>query len=140
MRTVVLVFALGLIVFVFFFTQEEQERSVTINGTAIAVTVADSEAERARGLSGKGSLAEGTGMWFVFDRPDYQGIWMKDMRFPIDILWFDEGLKLVHIEENVSPNTYPTVFKPATPAQYVLELPAGSTKLYGFEIGTVAVQ
>jgi hypothetical protein len=140
MRTVALVFALGLIAFMLFATHKEPERSVTINGTKITVTVADSVAERVRGLSGKESLPAGTGMWFVFDKPDYQGIWMKGMRFPIDILWLDETLAVVHIEENISPKTYPAVFRPLVPAQYVLELPAGSVKLYGFAIGNVAVQ
>ena len=41
-------------------------------------------------------------MLFVYDRPQPIGIWMKDMRFPLDIIWIREG-RVVHIEPNAPP-------------------------------------
>jgi uncharacterized membrane protein (UPF0127 family) len=78
-----------------------------------------------QGLSGRDSLAPETGMLFIFDQDGPQGIWMKDMKFAIDILWLDEHKRVIHKEERVAPETYPKVFTSASPARYVLELPAG---------------
>ncbi len=88
-----------------------------------------------RGLSGRASLADGTGMFFVFEKSDYFGIWMPDMHFPIDVLWFDEGMHVVYIVENMSPDSYPKVFTPTAPARYILEVPAGFVKAHGIQLG-----
>lgn len=53
------------------------------------------------------------------------GFWMKDMKFPIDMLWLDNQYRVVSSEENVSPDTYPKVFFPSAPSRYVIELSAG---------------
>jgi uncharacterized membrane protein (UPF0127 family) len=65
-------------------------------------------------------------MIFVFDGQDKHGIWMKDMNFDIDILWLDVNGKLVGLKDNASPQSYPEVFYPERPAQYVIE---GSSSL-----------
>lgn len=99
-----------------------------IGTTTIATEVADTNAERSLGLSGRPSLAEGSGLLFVFDVPGTWGFWMKDMQFSIDILFIENGT-VVTLYEHVSPQTYrqdpPLVFKPKVPATYVLEVPAG---------------
>ena len=84
------------------------------------------------------ALAEGEGMWFVFDKPGLHAIWMKDMRFSIDVLWLDDTLRVIHIEERLSPDSYPEVFKPRAPARYVLEVPAGAIEQYSFRTGDLA--
>ncbi len=87
--------------------------------------VASTVQERERGLSGTESLPEDSAMLFTFDKPDFYGIWMKDMKIPIDIFWLDENYKIIHIEENISPQTYPKVFLPPEKSTYVLETNAG---------------
>ena len=67
-------------------------------------------------------------MLFVFDSDDYRAIWMKDMKFPIDVLWITSGLEISDIVENMSPESYPTLYKPHVPVKYVLEIPAGTVK------------
>ena len=68
-------------------------------------------------------------MLFVFDEDGDWGIWMKDMQFPIDILYISQNGSVVSIDANISPNTYdtnpPEVFYPPLAVRYVLELPAG---------------
>lgn len=91
----------------------------------IQIELARSSAEQIQGLSGRTSLAVDHGMLFVFEKSDIYGFWMPDMLFPIDIVWISEEKKIVHIEKNVSPASYPQVFKPTDLAQYVLEVPAG---------------
>jgi uncharacterized protein len=96
-------------------------------GDRVTVTVelARSLAEKVRGLSGRPGLKPGTGMLFVYDRPQSIGIWMKDMRFSLDILWIREG-RVVHIERNAPPLTAvgPERVYSAT-GDMVLEVPAG---------------
>lgn len=108
---------------------------VTIKGVPIQISVADTPAEREQGLSGRPSLAENEGLLFLFDTPGEYGFWMKEMRFPIDILWFSEEGNVVHIEEQLQPDTYPTVFSPQAPSLYVLEVPAGFVERHQIKIG-----
>jgi len=95
------------------------------NGATIRLEIADSPELRARGLSGREGLNENTGLFFIFDEPGWHGIWMKEMNFPIDIVWLDEELKIINSSRSVSPDTYPQVFYPSSPALYVLEVNAG---------------
>lgn len=103
---------------------------------SIPIEIADDPAERTQGLSGRDSLPENSGMLFVFDEPGAHAIWMKEMKFSIDILWLDEG-KVVWIVENAalpSEQGIPT-FQPETTATHVLEVPAGFVQTYSISIG-----
>jgi uncharacterized membrane protein (UPF0127 family) len=77
-------------------------------------------------LSGTKALPADQAMLFVFDHAARWGIWMKDMHYNLDILWLDDNKNVVYIAENISPDTYPTVFLPDKDARYVVELPANS--------------
>lgn len=99
---------------------------VKIDGVTFNVLVADTKPARTQGLSGRTSLGDRQGMLFVFDENDQQGIWMKDMKFPIDIVWISENFRIVDIKRDATPESYPEVFMNTRPARYVLELPAGS--------------
>ncbi len=98
---------------------------VSINGKNLVAGVANTPLEHERGLSGTHSLNGSNGMLFVFEEADEHGFWMKDMKYPIDILWVNENNQIVEIKESISPDTYPQVFKPSVPAKYVLEVMAG---------------
>ncbi len=99
----------------------------------LELEIADTESERARGLSGRAALGENEGMLFIFDEPEMPGFWMKDMHFPIDIIWLDENRQIVGLHENIAPDTYPAIFYPPRlveagpprPIKYVLEVNAG---------------
>jgi len=98
---------------------------VSINDTKVFITRAITEHDRRLGLGDYEKLEENHGMLFEFEKTDYYGIWMKDVEFPIDVIWLDENRIVIDIEENMKPKSYPTVFKPEKPALYVLEVPAG---------------
>jgi uncharacterized membrane protein (UPF0127 family) len=108
---------------------------ISINSTAIAVEVANTPKTIQQGLSGRSSLKPGTGMWFVFHKPDQYGFWMADMRFPIDIIWVGSDLHIVDITKSAAPESYPNIFKPREPARYVLEVPAGFALHNAIKIG-----
>lgn len=102
---------------------------VVIGGDTILVDIADEKHEQERGLSGLPTLPQNRGMLFVYSEPSRPGFWMKDMRFPIDIVWIGADNKIVAVLPNLNPDTYPAVFSPpedVAPVQYVLEVNAGS--------------
>lgn len=102
-----------------------------IGGETINLEIADTSAKQAKGLSGRASLFPDQGMLFVFPEVGFHNFWMKDMNFPIDIIWLDANYKIVSIKGNVAPESYPETFAPSAPALYVLELPAGFAKAHG---------
>lgn len=92
----------------------------------LSLVTATTEAEQIQGLSGVKCLAENEGMLFIFAKADKQGIWMKDMLIPLDIIWLDSDKRVIHIEHSVYPLTYPTVFAPKLAAKYVIEINSGA--------------
>ncbi len=116
-------------------TVKETSSRISVGGVEVEVEIRDTPQERGQGLSGKTSLPDGEGMLFIFEKADGHGFWMKDMNFSIDIIWIDANRKIVGIEENVSPSTYPEIFYPQTDILYVLEVPAGFAKRQNIEVG-----
>ena len=100
---------------------------------AVTVEVVRTEAEKIRGLSGRDGLAPGGGMLFVYEDPVRPLIWMRGMRFSLDILWIRDGrvVGLVQEAKPPAPGEAPQVFAPPEEVQYVLEVPAGFAQRYG---------
>lgn len=98
---------------------------VSVGDTILNVAISDTDEERSRGLSGHKTLLLNEGMLFVFERPSRYGFWMKDMNFGIDIIWIDENKKIIYMEENILPESFPKIFQPNASALYVLEVPSG---------------
>ncbi len=109
--------------------------TVTINGAKIEVELADTSAKRMKGLSGRQSLAPDKGLLFLFNRPGIYSFWMKDMNFPIDIIWIGPDYRIVDITYNLTPDTFPKSFRPQMPAKFVLEVNAGFARERGIKIG-----
>jgi uncharacterized membrane protein (UPF0127 family) len=118
--------------------QTKIAKNLKIGEIILNVEVVDTEAARTLGLSGKIArendplglgLGGNEGMLFVFEREGNYGFWMKDMNFPIDIIWIDKDKKITHTENNVSPETYlkkpPQIFGFDVTSLYVLEIPSG---------------
>src|SRR3989344_2558804 len=98
---------------------------ITINDVVVEAERADSFLKRQQGLSGRKQLKENGGMFFIFDKPAAYPFWMKDMEFPIDIIWIDENYRVVDITKNALPESFPKIFLPSKPVKYVLEVNAG---------------
>ncbi len=112
--------------------------SLKISDATVAIEIAETPAELTKGLSGRLTLAENSGLFFIFPYADTHGIWMKEMNFPIDIIWLNENYQIVAIKENATPDSYPEVFTPPTPALYVLEVPADFAKKHKISVGDTA--
>ncbi len=140
-KVIVSILALSIIAAATFFLikQRETEESPTILPSTEApftFEVVASPGARAQGLSGRTEVLPGHGMLFVFDRPDRYGFWMKDMIISIDIIWLADDGTIIGIEEDVSPDTYPTAFYAPRPVRLVLETRVGEARNQGWEVGT----
>lgn len=109
---------------------------VAVPSGVISVEVVETASARKEGLSGRKTLKEGEGMLFIFPVEGRYGFWMKDMLFPLDIIWLNEEGRAMHIVENVSSESYPEVFTNESAAKYVLEIPAGMARTYGIYLGS----
>ena len=119
----IIIFALAMI---FLSSKNKKEGDkVCFKEACFKVEIVKTLEERNKGLMFKKNLAPDEGMLFVFDKEGYYSFWMKDMNFPIDIIWIGEDLKIVYIEKNVSPDSYPTTFISKENARYVLEVISG---------------
>lgn len=139
MRNIQLLFFCGLLllsVFVVDSLVTSKYPYVTLEGKKFYTDIADHPAEQTKGLSKRRELKQDQAMLFVFSQPDYQCMWMKDMKFNIDILWFDENGNLIHGIKNAEPSTYPEQFCPPKPAKYVLEVAAGQADILNLAIGS----
>jgi uncharacterized membrane protein (UPF0127 family) len=100
------------------------------SGKVLQAEVMVSDEDRAMGLMFRPSLSLDRGMIFLFETADFHAIWMKNCKFPIDILWLDEGRKVVHLAESVPPckaDPCP-VYTPLRKATWVIELNAGQAR------------
>lgn len=110
--------------------------TASIHNITIALEIAKTPEEKIKGLSGRVSLPPNHGMIFVYEDKDIPEFWMKDMLFPLDILWIDEGI-IVDIHENVPPPAKDTpdnqleFYSPKQPITLVLEVNAGVVKALG---------
>lgn len=115
-----------------------KEPFVTINDTKIKVEIADTPEKKIKGLSNRESLATTSGMLFVFEDSNYRNFWMKEMKFPIDIIWINNSI-VVGIDKNAPTPTIDSipVFKSPRPIDAVLEVNANITDSYGIKEGDV---
>lgn len=100
------------------------------SGKVLTVEVMVKDEDRQMGLMFRPSLPEDRGMLFIFEQADFHGIWMKNCKFPIDILWLDADRKIVHVQEGAPPCTKEPcpVYTPLRRAVYVVELGSGQAR------------
>jgi uncharacterized membrane protein (UPF0127 family) len=112
---------------------------VRLGSGVFTVRTATTDDAREKGLSKTAKLAPNNGLLLVFDEDAEWGIWMKDMKYPIDIIWLDSGKRVVHMVIDASPDVTPEkTFTPVSPARYVLEVPSGTIKSSAIKIGSQA--
>jgi uncharacterized protein len=114
------------------------DKVVTIDSQKLNAEVAFTQAQKTAGLGGRPCIGANQAMLFDFGKPGQYPIWMKGMRFPIDIVWIGVDHKVAGFYNNIQPSTYPDSFvnKKDSPAQYVLELKANRADLLHIAVGT----
>lgn len=102
-------------------------KTIKIGDQILKVEMMDTDAKRAQGLSGRKSLPKDQGLLFLFPSKAQYAFWMKDMHFPIDMIWID-GDTVVDITRNVPPPSPGTAdyllpkYQPKVPVDKVLEV------------------
>jgi len=98
---------------------------VRVGNQPFRVEAATGEKAREFGLSRRASLPADAGMWFVMPKPDWHGFWMKDMAFPIDLVWIGPDRVVVGVLglKPCSAQSCP-IHYPPSPVAYVLEVNA----------------
>jgi len=138
MRTAVYALALSVVSFAISGCAPARYQRVCFTGGCIKVELAVSAEEKTIGLMYRDRLEYIGGMLFVLDDDDSHSFWMKNVRFPLDIIWIDKKKKILHIDEDVPVCSDPCpgiVFE--GPARYVLEASAGFSKERKLKVGDV---
>ncbi len=102
------------------------------------VEVARTPEEAARGLMFRSELPAGRGMLFVFENEAARVFWMKNVSFPLDLVWMNQDLEVVGVTLAVPPcarDPCPRFASPA-PVKFVLEVNAGEAS--GLKLGAKA--
>jgi len=105
--------------------------TIKVDDIPLQVMIADTEPRRVRGLMFEDQLPYDQGMIFVFEESGLYSLWMLNMQFSLDMIWFDQDGKVVHIEKDVPPcktaleiTTCQSII-PDEEAVYVLEVTSG---------------
>ena len=106
--------------------------TIKVDKHVLEVQIADTEPRRVRGLMFQEQLPYDQGMIFVFEESGFYSLWMLNMQFPLDMIWFDSDGKVVYIDKNVPPckSALETVTctgnnSAENEAKYILEVTAG---------------
>jgi uncharacterized membrane protein (UPF0127 family) len=106
------------------------------DGFTVTAELAITDEERQQGLMFRQDIRENQAMLFIFEEEGLHSFWMKNMRFPIDIIWLDKDKRIIHIEPKVpacQQDPCPS-YSPGRPAKYVLELQSGCAEKHGLRL------
>lgn len=124
----------------FLLSNKSNFQTLTINGQQIIVEMAKTKEQQIKGLANRNNLPVNQGMLFVFLEKQSPFFWMKDMKFPIDIIWLDNS-KIVKIDKNIPTISAeilnPQYYQPPMPINYVLEVNANFTSINNIKVGDV---
>jgi uncharacterized protein len=112
--------------------------NVSINNYTLLAELSITYEQIILGLSNKSSINENEGMLFVLNPSSRRGFWMKDMKFPVDIIWLNENKEIVHIKKSLEPcvSNCP-VYYPDRESKYVLETVAGFADKQNLKVGDI---
>lgn len=116
-----------------------EEITITTDGKHhhhFKVELATTLIEQAIGLMFRPHLAEGHGMLFVWSAPREVAMYMRNTRFPLDIIFVDEQLKIAHIEQNAQPGSLTPIHSQGN-VILTLEVLGGTVAKLGIDKGDV---
>lgn len=112
---------------------------IDINGHRyhVAATLT-TDNERTKGLSGTKQLDPDSVFVFVYPEDGNWGIWMKDMKYDIDIIWVNKGGEVIYLVKDAKPSSYPkTIYEPGSDnTRYVIEMASGNIERAGIHKGS----
>ncbi len=124
LRIFILVFLL-FVIFLFFSINSSNKVMLRANNCLFKVEIADNFASQYQGLSNRESLCSDCGMLFLFpDKKDLNFV-MRNMNFPIDIIFISDN-KIVNIHKNAQAErqNYQEIYSSEKESNAVLEINA----------------
>jgi len=124
------------------FWENKEKAKLTVENVEFEIEIAQTLAERTKGLADRTDLCSQCGMLFIFEADNYHAFWMKGTFIPLDIIWLDKNWQVVDFTAFAQPQAGRPdeelpIYRPKTPARYVLELPGGTVeKIRGFKVGS----
>lgn len=113
------------------------DKTIRVGSKQLKTEIVSTYFQEQTGLSGRACIAQDQAMLFDFGSLGYYPIWMKNMHFPVDMVWVNNDKQVVKLETNVFPFSYPKKFVNTQLARYVLELKSGQIRSLGIEEGTI---
>lgn len=112
-------------------------KDINIKARVFRAEVASTRQEQTKGFMFRASISPDAAMLFIYDQDGVYPFWMKNVKFPLDIIWIDAAKKIVYIKEDFAPcssGDCPVEY-PADPARYVLEVMGGTARELGLKPG-----
>jgi hypothetical protein len=118
----------------------ENPKKICFKDTCVSVEIADNEISRSQGLMFRESLAQDSGMLFIFPSEDIYSFWMKNTKIDLDMIWLNKDLQVVEIKSFVPVCERPDCpsYIPRFKAKFVLEVNAGFSEIHKIKINDKA--
>jgi len=139
---ILILFLVLLLVLFFGIFQKKKQGQVCFNNYCFNVEIAQTSAQKAKGLMFRKEIEQNQGMLFIFEQEKEHSFWMKNVSFPLDIIWIDANKKVVFVSYDSQPcynDSKCTAIKPTANAKYVLEINGGVAKGIGIKEGSQLV-
>lgn len=110
---------------------EFSKGTIAINNHSISTEIAETPAERQRWLTFRSEeLPLSSALLLVYDKADLYSLWLLNIQFNLDLVWFDGAGNIVYIKQDAAPcrNTLDAAqctYKNTIPARYVLAATTG---------------
>ncbi|MDW0120168.1 MAG: DUF192 domain-containing protein [Nitrososphaeraceae archaeon] len=114
--------------------------TIVINNNSISTEIAETPAERQRWLTFRNEeLPLNSALLLVYDKPDLYSLWLLNIQFNLDLIWFDGAGNIVYIKQDAAPcmNTLDAAqctYKNTIPARYVLAATTGFINYHNITI------
>ena len=122
-----------------YFPNDIIPKNATINGHIFDLEIVDNIRTRTKGLSDRNVISDNTGMLFVFPSEGLHKFWMKNVHFPLDLLYVSADHRIIdiqtmHPERNVTDARL-AIYTPPIDVPLALEVPGGTTSRLNIKVG-----
>lgn len=139
-KKIIIVFLIFFLLIIFFILKNKREENnfsfALVDNVKINLEIADNDEERYLGLSFRQSIPEYSGMLFLFPEKGIRSFVMRDMNFPLDIVFIEEN-KIIDIYSNLpfDVDSSKVLYNSSLPVDKVLELNGGFCQQHNISVG-----
>lgn len=109
---------------------------ICIKNICIEAEIAATPEARINGLMFRQELEPGKGMLFILGEESKESFWMKNMKFPLDIIWINKDKVIIEISKDARPCLEDCLsISPKEKASYVLEVNSGFCDRFDIKAG-----